>query len=441
MSNTLQKNEALQDLQLRADDGDVQACAKLGHAYSTGDAGLGIAPDRKTAGQYYARGAQKGDMACTFGLAGICLPEDRAKAISLLETCAENDYIWALATLGDFYLRGRHVPQDPERAFSYLQRYNALCRPGKVPMNTFKVRWDLVLYPLCLMLGVGCEKDEAKARQTLTELAAQGNLNAADILRTGKLNDWMAAKRFNFDTKAHGPVALFDASHNKPAAYTGGFTGTRRVHKPQHEVIHQQKLSRFLQRALIPDEQILMRAVFPRIYIVDAFLRLFFFIFFGRWINHFMATHPDIIYNAIPYYPFYQWLYTHPQIPLLISFTIGFLHFFQRMIAMWTTEIVLTGSRLLFKRGLFFIEMIQMNYWQVEHSDVTQSMLGNLLDYGRVHIQSHAIHDKEDPKGSAGFMTLPAISHPFLFTRLIEDNRQLPFKTKPNGPTPIWIPR
>lgn len=434
----------LESLQQRADSGDVQACAKLGHIYTTGDTSLGIAPDRKVAASYYARGADQGDMACLFGLAGATLPDDPARAIDMLETCAENKYIWALATLGDFYLRGRHVEQDPQRAFAYLEEYNALCRPGRVPMNTFKVRWDLVLYPLCLLLGVGCEKNEAKARQILTELAAQGNLNAADILNTGKLNDWMAAKRFNFDTKKSGPVALFDAN-SKTTQRSGSFTHHHpRVHKPVREVIHQQRLSAFLQRALIPNEEVLMRGIFPRIYIVDSFLRLFFFIFLGRWVNHAMAAYPEEVYKLLPVMPLYNWLYAHPQVPIIAGACIGFFLFLLRMTEMWTTEIVLTSGRFIYKRGLFAIKMVQMNFWQIEHSNVTQSLLGSLLDYGSVEIQSYSIQAQETRGSSPGMLKLPNITHPFLFTRLIEDNRQLPYKMRgglnPNNATiPMWV--
>jgi hypothetical protein len=135
------------------------------------------------------------------------------------------------------------------------------------------------------------------------------------------------------------------------------------------------------------------------------------------------------LYIKLPY-QVYTWLYQHPQMPLYILGGYGIFDFLSRMIKKWTTEIVLTDRRFIYKHGLFSVEMIQMNFWQVEHSDVTQSTLGTLLDYGLVHIQSHAVQNREAVAGSKDILVLPSISHPFLFTRLIEDNRQLPYKDR-----------
>jgi hypothetical protein len=425
MIATAQPDETLRNLMQRADQGDFNACAKVGHIYAAGDHSLGIEPNHALAIQYYDKGAQAGDLHCMYGLAGTVLPDTPDKAIELLETCAKGKYIWALATLGDLYLRGRHVAHDANKAFQYLQEYTTLCRPDKVGKNTFKVRWDIVLYPLCLLLGVGCNKDEKKARDVLTELATLGNLSAADILHTGKLGDWMAGKRFNFDIKANGPVALFNVAGQDQNQVSTTFASQSRVHKPHDEIIHQEHLSKFLQRSLIPGEPILMHAHFPRIYTIDACLRLFFFLGLGRWVEHLMAVHVNAVAATVPD-PLYTWLYQYPQLPVLILGLYGVYHFLNMMIRKWTTEIVLTDRRFIYKHGLISIEMIQMNFWQIEHSDVTQSMLGNFLDYGLLHIQSYAVQSQEDPTGRKGMLILPLIAHPYLFSRLIEDNRRRP---------------
>ncbi len=439
MSATSQTNETLRDLTQRADQGDLGACAKLGHIYAAGDQSLGVTPSHTLAAQYYDKGAQAGDLHCMYGLAGVILPDNQAKSIELLETCAKGKYVWALSTLGDLYLRGRHVPKDTNKAFQYLQEYTTLCRPDKVGENTFKVRWDLVLYPICLLLGVGCDKDEKKAKAVLTELAALGNLSAADILHTGTLGDWMAAKRFNFDTKANGPVTLFSAAGQAQTQVSTTFASPPRVHKMQHDVVHKEHLSKFLQRALIPDEPILMQAHFPRIYTVDTYLRLIFFLGLGRWIEHWLAANATTVSAGMPDF-LAAWLYQYPQLPVVIFGAWGIFIFLERMIKKWTTEIVLTHKRFIYKHGLFSVEMVQMNFWQIEHSDVTQSMLGTFLDYGSVHIQSYAVRTQEDPSADKGILLLPLIAHPFLFSRLIEDNRQLPYKRGGAGSDPDPIP-
>ena len=441
MNIAAQASDTLRNLTQRAEQGDFSACAKLGRIYAAGDPSLGIEANRALAAQYYNKGAQAGDLPCMFGLARISLPDDPNKAMELLEACAKGKYVWALATLGDLYLRGRHVQKDNAKAFQYLREYTALCRPDKVGQNTFRVRWDLVLYPICLLLGVGCEKDEKKGRAVLTELAAQGNLSAADILHTGKLNDWMAAKRFNFDTKANGAVALFSVAGQAQKQVSTPFTSKPRVHKTNEEAVDRGQLSKFLQRTLNPDEAILMYAYFPRIYTVDTFLRFFLLLAIGRWIEHLLAVHGAVIFPGLPDFISSR-LYQYPQLPVIILGIYGALHALGRMITKWTTEIVLTNSRFIYKHGFFSVEMVQMNFWQIEHSDVTQSLLGSFLDYGRVHIQSFAMQNREDRSAIKGMLTLPLISHPFLFSRLIEDNRQLPYKMKGAAgraaPIPLW---
>ena len=436
---SMQQSKHIRDLQERADAGDLDACAKIGHIYATGNHPLGIHQDHKIAAQYYEKGAQAGDLPCMFGLAGTYLSDNPEKAIAQLEVCAQRKHLWSLAVLGDFYLRGCHVPQDPHKAFLYLQEYTSLCRPDKIGQNAFKVRWDLVLYPLCLLLGVGCEKDEKKALAILSELAGLGNLSARDILHSGKLNDWMAAKRFNFDIKTHGPLTLFDGSgQNKTQGVT--FTNKPRLHKPQYEITSREHLSQLLQRSLMPDETIIMRGHFPLIYTIDTFLRPILFLFMGHWLVQLMASKVDAVYARLPY-QVCDWLYQYPQLPLYVLGGYGVFVFLCRMLNKWTTEIVLTDQRFIYKRGLFSVEMIQMNFWQIDHSDVTQSILGTLLDYGHVHIQSYAVQSRENSTSSRGTLTLPLISHPFLFTRLIEDNRQLPYKGRMNNgqPTPVLM--
>jgi hypothetical protein len=437
MGADVQTGNRFQELVNRADAGDWAACARVGHMYAAGDQLQGIEKNRALALQYYEKGAQAGDLSCMFGLAGALLAENPQRAIEIFEACAQRKHIWSLAALGDFYLRGRHVQQDVNKAFRCLEEYNALCLPEKVGAHTFRVRWDLVLYPICLFRGIGCTKDEKKAMEELSRLARLGNLNAADILQDGRLTDWMAAKRFNIDTRTQGPLVLFDGGAQKKRA-RGRFSGKPQVNKAQYEVVGRENLSVFLQRSLIPDEKIIMRARFPRIYVVDTYLRMFFLFFLGWWTERFFVMHANAIYETMPY-DLYVLLYSHPYWPFFLFGALGVVSFLHRMIRMWTTEIVLTDRRFIYKRGLFSIEMVQMNFWQIEHSDVTQSILGNLLDYGTVHLQSFSVQQQEGGVKRKGMLTLPPLSHPFLLSRLIEDNRQLPFRQNvPGGPIPMW---
>jgi len=53
----------------------------------------------------------------------------------------------------------------------------------------------------------------------------------------------------------------------------------------------------------------------------------------------------------------------------------------------WTTEIAVTSKRIIYKRGFVRRRTIEMNIDKVESVDVTQSVLGRLLDFGTITVR------------------------------------------------------
>lgn len=53
----------------------------------------------------------------------------------------------------------------------------------------------------------------------------------------------------------------------------------------------------------------------------------------------------------------------------------------------WITEIAVTSSRVIYKRGLIRRRTAEMNMDKVETVEVDQSILGRLLDYGTVDVR------------------------------------------------------
>jgi uncharacterized membrane protein YdbT with pleckstrin-like domain len=53
----------------------------------------------------------------------------------------------------------------------------------------------------------------------------------------------------------------------------------------------------------------------------------------------------------------------------------------------WITEIAVTDRRIIYKRGFIRRVTAEMNMDKVESVDVTQSILGRLLDYGSIHVR------------------------------------------------------
>ena len=70
---------------------------------------------------------------------------------------------------------------------------------------------------------------------------------------------------------------------------------------------------------------------------------------------------------------------------LLVLF--GALCILNAAINRWTTEIAVTDWRIILKRGLIRRDTIEINTPQVESVDVSQSILGRLLNYGTVIVR------------------------------------------------------
>jgi Predicted membrane protein len=83
----------------------------------------------------------------------------------------------------------------------------------------------------------------------------------------------------------------------------------------------------------------------------------------------------------------FHWLYTVIAILCLLllgRFLIGVLIFVRMMVDKWTTEIVITSDRLIYKRGWIFrhVEEIALN--QIEEVVLDQTAIGRMLGYGRI---------------------------------------------------------
>jgi uncharacterized membrane protein YdbT with pleckstrin-like domain len=71
----------------------------------------------------------------------------------------------------------------------------------------------------------------------------------------------------------------------------------------------------------------------------------------------------------------------------------------------WTTEIAVTNSRVILKRGFIRRHTIEMNMDKVESVDVDQSLLGRIFNYGNITVRG---------TGSS-FEPLRMIDHPLRF--------------------------
>lgn len=179
----------------------------------------------------------------------------------------------------------------------------------------------------------------------------------------------------------------------------------------------------YVQQSLAPDEKLIYIAKFHWFYDVQAimcivwgaFLSLTLLISFAQSIDYL----PLMIVNKILAAPlaiddgmFSVIRKLHPGIKLfaVLIFLLGVLKFAQMLVTKITTEIAVTNTRLIYKRGLVARSVGEMNVDRIESVTVHQSFWGRIFDFGQLRIRGMGI----------GELLMPNLAEPIRFRRAIE---------------------
>jgi hypothetical protein len=105
----------------------------------------------------------------------------------------------------------------------------------------------------------------------------------------------------------------------------------------------------------------------------------------------------------------------HPAVRLVAFFVflMGLLTFAQMMVIKATTEIAVTTSRIIYKRGLVARYVGEMSVDRIESINVLQTVWGRVFGYGRLLIHGMGV----------GEVILPPIANPITFRKAIEKAR------------------
>lgn len=152
--------------------------------------------------------------------------------------------------------------------------------------------------------------------------------------------------------------------------------------------------SRFIRKTLMPDEKVEAVGVFSPFYTVAAYLWFAACIALG-FVFHFLAV---------------RYLRQADLLPIWFMTVVGLSVFFSLMLKRWTTEIFLTNQRIIYKRGLFLINVDEVDVEQLASDQVQQSLMGRIFGYGALHIRCIEADD----------LWLPDITHPYSFRNAIE---------------------
>lgn len=107
----------------------------------------------------------------------------------------------------------------------------------------------------------------------------------------------------------------------------------------------------------------------------------------------------------------------HPGIRILAFFVflMGLMRFAQMMIVKATTEIAITNSRLVYKRGLVARQVGEMSIDRIEGVNVLQGIMGRIFNYGRIMVRGMGV----------GEVVLPPLDDPISFRKSIEKAKTL----------------
>ena len=170
----------------------------------------------------------------------------------------------------------------------------------------------------------------------------------------------------------------------------------------------------YVQQSLGPDEELIHIGKFHWMYTINAFLS----IFWG------LVTAIIILVAAYKAYIFLEYMPSnvgffeaikliHPgvRIGAFLFFILGLVKFAQLMVTKVTTEIAITNTRLIYKRGLVARQVGEISIDRIEGVNVLQPVMGRIFNYGRVMVRGMGV----------GEVILPPIEDPISFRRGIEE--------------------
>lgn len=174
----------------------------------------------------------------------------------------------------------------------------------------------------------------------------------------------------------------------------------------------------YIQESLSPDEEIVHIGHFHWVYTAQAILSIVWGI-----LGCIAVIVGGIFFQQVYGPEFYSqnWLgmvrELHPGVRLggFLIFVLGLLSFANRMVIKATTEIAITSSRLIYKRGLVARHVGEMSIDRIEGVNVLQTIMGRILNYGRIMVRGMGV----------GEVILPSLADPIAFRRAIEKAKTL----------------
>lgn len=204
-----------------------------------------------------------------------------------------------------------------------------------------------------------------------------------------------------------------------------------------HVVEETPKLGRTMRESLIADERVLGKARFHRIYAVDTICITVLLLYLAHPAETLFLKLRDIVLQHLLAGQI-SWLgpdmtgklfalLQNPwfiRAPIILFYAAAVIYALARFARWLTTEIVVTDSRIIVKQGIFTVKTFKADFTTLGQVDVTQSLLGNMLGYGSVHIYTRNWQGHGSAVEAEGIY-LPPIADPHAFSTLIDRARRM----------------
>ena len=82
------------------------------------------------------------------------------------------------------------------------------------------------------------------------------------------------------------------------------------------------------------------------------------------------------------------------------------------MFPIWATEVGVTNQRFIYKRGILWRTTQELQLRAIEEVDLRQSVLGRLLDFGRLELHGTGVDD----------ISLPLLADPLGMRKALQDS-------------------
>lgn len=170
----------------------------------------------------------------------------------------------------------------------------------------------------------------------------------------------------------------------------------------------------YVQQSLGPDEELVHIGKFHWMYTVNSFMSILWGLVLSILVM-FVAYKAYAFMGRLPpetgFFGSIQIIHPGIRGVSFLFFIFGLVKFAHMMVIKVTTEIAITNTRLVYKRGLVARQVGEISIDRIEGVNVLQSILGRLFNYGRVMIRGMGV----------GEVVLPPIEDPISFRRAIEE--------------------